>query len=40
LINPGEQMPMCVTKVKEVTNYLENKGSSGPHVERYAGGLE
>ena len=36
LINPGEQMPMCVTKVKEVTSYLENKGSSGPHVERYA----
>lgn len=35
LINPGEQMPMCVTKVKEVTSYLENKGSSGPHVERY-----
>ena len=40
LINPSEQMPMCVSKVKEVTSYLENKGSSGPHVERYAGGLE
>ena len=35
LINPIEQMPMCPAKVKEVTYYLENKGSSGPHVERY-----
>lgn len=40
LINPMEQMPMCPAKVKEVTSYLENKGSSGPHVERYASVLK
>jgi ABC-type glutathione transport system ATPase component len=28
-------IPICPLKVKEITHYLENHGSTGPHVERY-----